>query len=411
MKICMITFQYPPFFNGGVGSVVYRLARNLSKAGLAIHVVAPGQNQIENPIVPVMEDGVVVHRTYPGLGNYFGDPVQSGMIGDYIIGLHREIDFDALHCHFLIPPGLIGAVVSREIDRPFIASIHGSDVETMRYHPVLVGAVQRVLKQAHMVTSVTGDLMRKARHLTSISNCRVIPNAFESDVFDSRSLREIAENQSFQFQVSIETFYRLKRKCGLVVGTTGMIRPIKGFAFLLEAFKQLADQCPDALLLIVGDFVDPKEKEEQVKRIKSLGLKRRVFITGIAPPRQVLAWVKEMDIFAFPSLHEGSPCALLEAMACGLPVVASNVGGIPDMISHEENGLLVSPANAVELTDQLLLLARDETLRKRLGLAAAQTVQSRHQPDLETQAWIDLYHSVTGIPKETAQMNPEPIPG
>ncbi len=394
MRVCMITFQYPPMFNGGVGSVACRLARNLAKEGVEVHVVAPGTHQMDDLLVPAFEDGTVVHRTFPALGSYFGDHTELGRIGDFIVGLHQEVEFDLVHALFLVPAGQLGAVVSGQIDVPLVASIHGSDIELMRYNPVLSGTVRWVLRRAAAVTAVSSDLLDKAERLAEINLGRVIPNAFDPDSFDPWPLKQVTANQGWRSQVLVESFLRAKRRHGPLVGTAGMVRPAKGFAFLLAAFHKLVGTFPNAHLLIVGDIVNPHEKKNYLKQIKAMGLRRNVTLTGLIPPRQVMAWLREMDIFALPSLHEGSPCALMEAMGCGLAVVATNVGGIPDLVTDGVNGSLVEPGDSEALAEKLISLSHDARLRVRLGNAAKLSIETRCSPEDETNTWIELYRSV-----------------
>lgn len=381
--------------NGGVGSAVWRIARNLANSGINIHVIAPGPHASGMAITPVLEEGVTVHRTYPELSSYYGNPESLREIGEYVGYLHREIDFDLIHGVFLVPAGLVAAEIAAEIDRPLIISIRGSDVELMRYHPTLCGTVRWVLRRASLVTSVTSDLLEKAQRIANIAESRVISNAYDPTVFDSWPLREMVAGQRWSARFLVEKFLFAKAHRGLVIGTTGVIRHAKGFHILIEAFKNLLDIHKDAFLLIVGDFMNRKEKKVWAQRIKHLGLKRRVFITGRIPHRQVLAWVKEMDIFAFPSLHEGSPNALLEAMGCGIPTVASNVGGVLDLITDGKNGLLVPPSNVDALTQSLNKLVLDESLRIQLGKLAKHTIQTQCSPEQEIEAWKDAYHWVT----------------
>ena len=397
MKVCMITFQYPPMFNGGVGSVACRLARNLAKQGVEVHVIAPGTNQMDDRLVPAFEDGTVVHRTFRALGSYYGDHTELGRIGDYVVSLHQEVEFDLVHALFLVPAGQLGAVVSGQIEVPLVASIHGSDVELMRYNPVLSGTLRWVLQQASVVTAVSSDLLEKAERLAKIRMGRMIPNAFDPHSFDRWALKEVTANQGWRLQVLVESFLRAKRRGGPVVGTAAVVRPAKGFAFLLESFHKLAGTFPNAHLLVVGDIVNRHEKKRYLNQIKAIGLRRNVTLTGLVPPRQVMAWMREMDIFALPSLHEGSPCALMEAMGCGLAVVATNVGGIPDLVTDGVNGLLVEPSDSETLAEKLISLSQDAEPRMRLGSEARRDIETRYSPVIETDSWMEVYHTANSM--------------
>ncbi len=131
-----------------------------------------------------------------------------------------------------------------------------------------------------------------------------------------------------------------------------------------------------------------------LKMIKSLGIKRQVFITGPAPHSHVPMWMREIDIFAFPSLYEGSPNALIEAMGLGLPIVASDICGVNDVISDGINGLLVEPNSVDALLNKLLFLSEDKALQTQLSESAKKTIETQFSPIDEVETWLDMYLSV-----------------
>ncbi len=384
MKVCMITHHYPPV-SGGVGVATQRIARNLARCGVSVHVIAPGPHRIGDTISVACEDGVEVHRMYPDLSHYYGEQRELQDIGTYVVHLHEKEHFDIIHGLFLSPSGLVAANVSAEIDRPFVASIRGNDWETMRYSPLLAASSRWVLERADLVTSVSSALLEKAQKTVHITHGKVISNAFDSSLFDHRLLKEIGSQQ-------VRQFLKVKGIGGLVIGTVAMIRHKKGHRVLFEAFRVLLDKCSDAVLLMVGDYHSERDRVVFTQQIEELGLKDRLFITGEVPHTQVLAWLKEMDIFAYPSLYEGSPNALLEAMACGLPVVGSQVDGISDLIIDEENGISI-PAGCVDkLAETLILLTKDQGLRDQLGTAAQQMIEQQLMPAHEANIWVDTYN-------------------
>lgn len=386
MKICMIAHQYPPV-SGGVGVATQRIARNLARCGVSVHVIAPGPHRIGDAISVSHEDGVEVHRMYPALSHYYGEQWELQDIGTYVVQLHEKEHFDIIHGLFLSPSGLVAANVSAEIDRPFVASIRGNDWETMRYSPLLAASSRWVLERADLATSVSSALLEKAQKTVHIMHGKVIPNAFDSSLFDHRPLKEIGSQQ-------VRQFLKVKGIDRLVVGTVAMIRHKKGHRVLFEAFRVLLDKFSDAVLLMVGDYHSEQDRMAFTQQIEELGLEDRLFITGEVPHTQVLAWLKEMDIFAYPSLYEGSPNALLEAMACGLPVVGSQVDGISDLITDGEDGILISAGCVDKLAETLILLAKDQGLRDQLGSAAQQMVGQQLMPVHEAKIWVDTYNLV-----------------
>lgn len=398
MNICIITFGYPPMIAGGVGTAVHRIAKNLVQAGVNVHVIAPGTLQIDDrmkPIQPILEEGVFVHRTFPSLKVYAGDPVELKAVGDYVIKLHKEINFDLLHGVFLIPAGMTAALIARQINLPLIVSIRGNDMEAMPYSPMFLESIRWVLKQASLVTSVTSELLERARLLTDFRKGITIPNVFDPSVFDSLSLQIAVQNQ--ELQISLDDFLCAKARGGPVIGAVGLIRYKKGYSVLLKAFESILVAYPKAILLVVGDALTPKEKLFWLKQIKEYGLTRHIFLTGRVPHRQVGAWMREMDIFVLPSLYEGSPNALLEAMGCGLPVVASHIDGAVSLIEDHVDGILVSPGSDEDLAQKLNMLIENESLRSQLSKMAKHKIQMHFSPAQETKTWIKAYESVLEI--------------
>jgi glycosyltransferase involved in cell wall biosynthesis len=165
----------------------------------------------------------------------------------------------------------------------------------------------------------------------------------------------------------------------IVVLYAGRVIPAKGLLVLVEAFKKIVQVCPDLLLLAAGSaglgFASPEEvwrelqAYEQLVRQEALGWPVR-FLGDVPQPR-LPDFYRAGDIFVCPSVYQ-EPLGMvnLEAAAAGLPVVASAVGGIPEVVRHGQNGLLVPPGDAQALADALLRLISDRALRERLGRSA-----------------------------------------
>jgi len=174
--------------------------------------------------------------------------------------------------------------------------------------------------------------------------------------------------------VNIDQFMKVKRNGrekrrslglntnGFVVGTIGWLLPIKGPMYLLKAMAEVWQYHPDIQLIYVGK--GDLEKE----------LKGEAYRTGVSDKVKFLGWrddipeiMQILDIFVLPSLNEGMGRVLVEAMASGKPIVASNVGGIPDLVKHGHNGFLVGPGDVNGLSLAIKKLIEDEQLRPKMG--------------------------------------------
>jgi glycosyltransferase involved in cell wall biosynthesis len=177
--------------------------------------------------------------------------------------------------------------------------------------------------------------------------------------------------------LSLEPDARLRRELGfnadaLVFTYVGRLVPIKDLPTLLEAFSLLAPRVPDARLVVVGDG---ELRDALERRTRSLGLADRVRFAGWR--RDLDAIYAGTDVGVLSSLNEGTPVALIEAMAAAHPVVATAVGGVEDVVVHGRHGLIVPARDAAAMADAMERLARDPDERRRMGQAARRDVAIR----------------------------------
>jgi len=172
---------------------------------------------------------------------------------------------------------------------------------------------------------------------------------------------------------------------------TGRFIPRKGIGVLLEAWEKVVVEVPGAKLLMLGDGMLLPEMKEKAE---SLAIADSAQFLGHVD--NVADFLRTADIYVFPSLQEGMPNALLEAMACGLPAIASRIGGVVDVIRDGENGLLVTPADASGLAEALVRLLRDGAFRRDIGTRAYETIRHFYTLDAVVPAYTGLYRRLSG---------------
>jgi glycosyltransferase involved in cell wall biosynthesis len=174
-----------------------------------------------------------------------------------------------------------------------------------------------------------------------------------------------------------------------VIGTVASLREGKGHGYLLEAAKSIISSFPEVRFLIVGEGSERRRLEEKVSE---LGLLGKVIFTG--GRKDVPEILSILDIFVLPSLNEGLPMALLEAMASRVPVVATRVGAVPKVVVHKETGLLVEPGNSEALSTAIseLLTKREEATH--LGLQGYFKVQNEFSAQTMSARYFDVYQQV-----------------
>jgi len=186
---------------------------------------------------------------------------------------------------------------------------------------------------------------------------------------------------------------KLKKEVGLpvnsfVVGTAGRLVPVKGPEFLIKAAQAIIPKHPDTYFLFAGDG---PLKEDLQKKAKEAGKEKNIVFLGW---RDDIAHILSIfDVFCLPSLNEGMGRVLVEAMAHGIPIVASDVGGIPDLVTHGKNGFLVPPKNPEELAKHIQILIEDEEKRGKMG-EAGKKMTSRFSHDTMVKSIAELYEEL-----------------
>lgn len=183
-----------------------------------------------------------------------------------------------------------------------------------------------------------------------------------------------------------ETQDREAKKMGFVVGTVGRLEHVKGLEYLLQAASTIARERRDIYFHIVGTGPLETELKEQVAM---LGVEDRVFFLGFHD--HVLPVMRDFDLFVLPSLHEGIPYALLEAMSLSKPVVCTRVGGIREIINNGVEGVLVPPADSEALSLAIRNLLHDAGLRARLGACARERIEREFTAGLMAERTGKIY--------------------
>lgn len=255
--------------------------------------------------------------------------------------LKRLKKFDIVHAHWIIPQGIVQSFFKK----PYVVTGHGGDVNTLNKGIVKKLKI-RCLRKAKHVTVVSDYLAKKIQWLAPGVSTSVISMGVNAAQFGRQ---HFVKNY----------FGQGERKVVLFVGR---LVEEKGISYLITAMRHI-----DALLVIVGEGPVRGQLERQAADMNT-----QVLFLGSKPHAELRSVYASADIFAAPFItarnggQEGLGLVLLEAMASGLPVVASRSGGIPQLIQDGENGLLCEEKNSEELAEKLKLLLEDEDMRRRL---------------------------------------------
>ena len=228
-------------------------------------------------------------------------------------------DFDIIHAHRVFPEGYTAMLLSEEYGKPYIVTAHGGEIHSI--NPKLKRYVINALEKSSKAIFVSRKLLQQARELGySGDNAVVIPNGVDTNLFKPMDKIKIRKELGIY-----------KENCKYI-GFVGNLIPVKRADKLPEIFRQIKKLYPDVFFIVVGDGYLRKKIEEETKDLD-------ILFTGRVKPEEVPYYMNAMDVLILPSRNEGWPCVVLEAQACGIPVVGSDVGGIPEAIG--EGGVVV----------------------------------------------------------------------
>ncbi|MEJ5330451.1 MAG: glycosyltransferase [Desulfobaccales bacterium] len=289
--------------------------------------------------------------------------------------LLRERQPDILHTH-LYHPNLYGRLAAWGLGVPVVCSVH-SVYSRVKLHRLLLNRLLTPWTAA--LIAVSPQVWADIRKYDGVppEKLHLLPNGVDLKALDIPVSRE-------------EARARLKVD-GFVVGAVGRLEEEKGHAYLLEALHLLSEELPEATLLLAGEG---RRGEALRRQAADLGLGAQVRFLGWR--RDVPLILKALDLYVQPSLWEGLSLALLQAMAAGLPVVATQVGGFEQVITSGVNGVLVPPRDSAALAGAIRELYHDPATRIRLGEAARRTARENYSQETMLQRLKDLYLAVWG---------------
>ena len=271
------------------------------------------------------------------------------IIGCYLC-LFKKVD--TIVCQSPLTEGLIRVILKRVFRKELIVEVHGDWEETpfLNRKRIGTGVLRKIVPVVARISFKNAD---KIRTLT---------NRF------AERIREIVPDKKyFIFPTFTDINYFLEEKntsFKKYVLTVAVLSPVKNTEVLIDAFARIYKQFPDFKLVIGGDGPSLENLKLKVKNKK---LQNAVIFTGKLSLEEVREAMKDCYVFVLPSLSEGFGRVLIEAMALSKPVIASNVGGIPEIVKNGENGFLIEPKDTELLAGKLSLLLKDENVAKSMG--------------------------------------------
>lgn len=392
MKIALLSEKYTPDI-GGLAISTERFARLLSSAGHAVRVIVPTSNLSPSEKRTLTHNAVSVTRF--GAHKRVDDSLVDWF--ELIVEEHHRDPFDVLHAYFLTQAGFVASYAGKYLNVPSVISIRGNDIERAAFEPSKFSHVMYALQNASVVTANASELVKKAKAFFE-REIILIPNGIDPEHFKpmEKITKLVQTLRLIPFEASgLPSYFGNQQTSALqnpVIGFVGELREKKGLKTLLSAYAQV-NKKKSTTLFIVG-VIRQGEDKLFFDEFCMLNPNLQIIVTGHISPSGLPTYYSLIDIFVHPSLRDGMPNAVLEAMACGKPVIATPVGGLWDVIKDGENGIFVPVNDGDALAKSIELLLEEQALRQRLGQAARRTIINGFSPQKELDGNLDVYRSL-----------------
>jgi len=378
---------YDPFISEtGPGAHVRGLSQYLCKLGCEVHILVLNSKN-SNRVV----NGVQLHYLSPSVNPFLNIPVAKGFIFSLISfrevdRLCREYKMDIVHGQ---SPSSYGYALLRRGNMPFVVTLHGTSFgEFGSYFDiplsfinrnVIFGAMGEMLaafltcieyKCADKVIAVSKATAEETVRFYRLPKERVVAIHNGIDLLSFTDLRVEEENE------------------GHTILSVGRLSWRKGYKYLIDAMPNILSEYPDAKLVIVG-YGDQRTPLQW--HVKKLGIESSVCFLDKVSGERLYSLYHEADVYVQPSLYEPFGITILEAMSMRKPVVATRVGGIPELITNGAEGLLVEPGNSLQLARAIINVFSDSSCRRRFGSNARKRVEREFTWEAVAKKTLEFY--------------------
>jgi glycosyltransferase involved in cell wall biosynthesis len=400
LRIICPTYWYPQHANDTQATYVHDINRHLVRRGHSVTVVTPGDRSLARSD---MFDGVKIVRfplelppdlTYGRVAqsrvSWLGKFARVVVMAHYMEAQHRAIltevrenGGDVIHAHWAIPTGPAAVLAARKLQLPSVITMHGGDVYVnpeqgydfpTRWY--VRPALRWTLRHAGALTAITEDCRQHALRAGA-------PAEHIRLVFNGTDLRRFSPDDNGSHGDA--------RFGPNMIFACRQLFPRKGIRFLLEAAAALKPQFPDLKIVLAGDGF---ERPELVRLAAELGIASDVTFLGWVPNADLPQYYRAAAVSVIPSLEEGFGIPAAEAMGCEVAVVASDAGGLPEVVENGVTGLVVPRGDATALAQAIGSLLADPQRRRRMGQAGRARALRLFDWDRSAEQFEEIYREV-----------------
>jgi N-acetyl-alpha-D-glucosaminyl L-malate synthase BshA len=372
---------YPTY--GGSGIVGSELGKELAERGHTVHFISSALPTRLTQLSERVRFHEVEMMSYP----LFEHQPYTLALATKMADVAEAENLDLLHVHYAIPHS-ISAILARESLKPHrtlpvITTLHGTDITLVGADRSYLPITRYGIAQSDGVTAVSNYLKRATAEAFQFDHIAVIPNFICASDYSRRPRAELREELSPQGEP-------------LLVHVSNF-RPVKRPVDCVEILARVRELGVDARLVMVGDGSERSRAEHRARCLKV-----DAHCTFVGKQPRIADYLSVADVLLLPSEQESFGLAALEALACEVPVVASRVGGIPEVVDDGLTGCLSEVGDIEKMSADSARLLSDEPARREMGRRARASAVSRYSTDLVIPQYIDFYERVIAASKEQA---------
>ncbi|WNQ09256.1 N-acetyl-alpha-D-glucosaminyl L-malate synthase BshA [Paenibacillus aurantius] len=360
---------------GGSGVVATELGKLLAEKGHEVHFITHSM-----PFrLGRFDKNIFYHEVEVSDYYVFRYPPYDLSLASKLAQVVKMQGLDLLHVHYAIPHAVCALLAKQMVGEHLkvVTTLHGTDITVLAQDHSISDLIRFAINQSDSVTAVSEDLIQETRKTLDITRpIELTYNFVDKRVYyprDVKSLKKEFADPEDKILIHISNF-----------------RPVKRVMDVIDIFARVHEQVPSRLLF-VGEGPD---LSKVMSRVKELGLTQRVIFCG--KQDDVAQIISLADVMLLPSEKESFGLVALEAMACGVPTIGSNAGGIPELVTHGETGFLSGIGQTEEMANNVLLLLQDEELYRQFSQACLERARTTFCNDRIMRQYEEIYYRVLG---------------